>query len=79
VVTADSADPLVPLLNTFGVFAVGFSMRPLAGLLPGSVAEASVRHPELFPWSVAVRAGRLRAAAGDRPSAPRLTRATVDR
>jgi len=56
VVTADSADPLVPLLNTFGVFAVGFSMRPLAGLLPGSVAEASVRHPELFPWSVAVLA-----------------------
>jgi MHS family alpha-ketoglutarate permease-like MFS transporter len=35
----DSANPLVPLLSTFAVFAVGFFMRPLGGLLLGAVAD----------------------------------------
>ncbi|NMH96136.1 MFS transporter [Pseudonocardia acidicola] len=36
---AAAGQPLIPLLNTFAVFAVGFFMRPLGGLLLGSVAD----------------------------------------
>ena len=32
-------DPLVPLLSAFAVFAVGFFLRPIGGLLLGSVAD----------------------------------------
>ena len=34
-----TGDSLVPLLSTFAVFAVGFFMRPLGGLLMGAVAD----------------------------------------
>jgi MFS transporter, MHS family, alpha-ketoglutarate permease len=33
------ATALVPLPSTFAVFAVGFFMRPLGGLLMGSFAD----------------------------------------
>jgi MFS transporter, MHS family, alpha-ketoglutarate permease len=36
---SDTGDSLVPLLSTFAVFAVGFFMRPLGGLLVGSFAD----------------------------------------
>ncbi|MEV0617254.1 MFS transporter [Nonomuraea sp. NPDC050404] len=32
-------DPLLPLLSAFGIFAVGFFMRPLGGLLVGAFAD----------------------------------------
>ncbi|MEV4048773.1 MFS transporter, partial [Streptomyces sp. NPDC049744] len=36
----ESADnSLVPLLSTFAVFAVGFFMRPVGGLLMGAIAD----------------------------------------
>ncbi|MEW2219424.1 MFS transporter [Streptomyces sp. NPDC006990] len=38
---------LVPLLSTFAVFAVGFFMRPVGGLLLGSVADRSGRRAAL--------------------------------
>ncbi|MBF8185400.1 MFS transporter [Nonomuraea sp. K274] len=34
-----AGNPLVPLLSSFGVFAVGFFMRPLGGLLVGAFAD----------------------------------------
>ncbi|MCE0445983.1 hypothetical protein LT493_16930 [Streptomyces tricolor] len=34
-----TGDSLVPLLSTFAVFAVGFFMRPVGGLLIGAVAD----------------------------------------
>ena len=36
---SDSSNSLVPLLNSFGVFAVGFLARPLAGLFIGNFAD----------------------------------------
>jgi MHS family alpha-ketoglutarate permease-like MFS transporter len=38
---------LVPLLSTFAVFAVGFFMRPIGGLLMGAVADRSGRRAAL--------------------------------
>ncbi|MGH3324276.1 MAG: MFS transporter, partial [Streptomyces sp.] len=38
---------LVPLLSTFAVFAVGFFMRPVGGLLMGAVADRSGRRAAL--------------------------------
>lgn len=35
----ETDNPLVPLLSTFAVFAVGFFMRPLGGLLVGAFAD----------------------------------------
>ncbi|MFB4288449.1 MFS transporter [Nonomuraea sp. ATR24] len=35
----DSGNPLVPVLSAFAVFAVGFFMRPLGGLLVGAFAD----------------------------------------
>ncbi|MDG9715923.1 MFS transporter [Streptomyces sp. DH24] len=40
-------DSLVPLLSTFAVFAVGFFMRPLGGLLMGAVADRRGRRAAL--------------------------------
>ncbi|NED86276.1 MFS transporter, partial [Streptomyces sp. SID11233] len=38
---------LVPLLSTFAVFAVGFFMRPVGGLLMGAVADRRGRRAAL--------------------------------
>ncbi|GAA4057939.1 MFS transporter [Streptomyces shaanxiensis] len=43
--SADSS--LVPLLSTFAVFAVGFFMRPVGGLLMGAVADRRGRRAAL--------------------------------
>jgi MHS family alpha-ketoglutarate permease-like MFS transporter len=40
-------DSLVPLLSTFAVFAVGFFMRPLGGLLMGAIADRRGRRSAL--------------------------------
>ncbi|NLU73262.1 MFS transporter [Streptomyces sp. HNM0575] len=40
-------DSLVPLLATFAVFAVGFFMRPIGGLLLGVIADRSGRRAAL--------------------------------
>lgn len=44
---ADADDSLVPLLSTFAVFAVGFFMRPVGGLLMGAVADRHGRRAAL--------------------------------
>ncbi|MEU5588948.1 MFS transporter [Streptomyces chrestomyceticus] len=43
----DTGNPLVPLLSTFAVFAVGFFMRPVGGLLMGAVADRRGRRAAL--------------------------------
>ncbi|WP_405746711.1 MFS transporter [Streptomyces sp. NBC_01525] len=43
----DAANSLVPLLATFAVFAVGFFMRPVGGLLMGAVADRRGRRAAL--------------------------------
>lgn len=40
-------DSLVPLLSTFAVFAVGFFMRPVGGLLMGAIADRRGRRAAL--------------------------------
>ncbi|RXS87586.1 MFS transporter [Streptomyces sp. TM32] len=42
-----AASSLVPLLSTFAVFAVGFFMRPIGGLLMGAVADRRGRRAAL--------------------------------
>ncbi|MEU4892540.1 MFS transporter [Streptomyces sp. NPDC044780] len=42
-----AANSLVPLLSTFAVFAVGFFMRPVGGLLMGAVADRRGRRAAL--------------------------------
>jgi MHS family alpha-ketoglutarate permease-like MFS transporter len=42
-----SDNPLVPLLSTFAVFAVGFFMRPIGGLVLGSLADRFGRRAAL--------------------------------
>ncbi|MFD8144031.1 MFS transporter [Streptomyces sp. NPDC059708] len=42
-----AGDSLVPLLSTFAVFAVGFFMRPVGGLLMGAVADRRGRRTAL--------------------------------
>jgi MHS family alpha-ketoglutarate permease-like MFS transporter len=44
---ASSDNPLVPLLNTFAIFAVGFFMRPIGGLVLGSFADRFGRRAAL--------------------------------
>jgi MHS family alpha-ketoglutarate permease-like MFS transporter len=55
----DAADPLVPLLSAFAVFAVGFFMRPLGGLLLGSVADRVGRRNALTLTIVLMGGGSL--------------------
>ncbi|MER7024766.1 MFS transporter [Streptomyces ramulosus] len=43
----DAANSLVPLLATFAVFAVGFFMRPIGGLLMGAIADRRGRRAAL--------------------------------
>lgn len=59
----DSANPLVPLLSTFAVFAVGFFMRPLGGLLLGAVADRVGRRNALTITILMMGAGSLLMAA----------------
>ena len=42
-----AGNSLVPLLSTFAVFAVGFFMRPIGGLLLGAIADRSGRRAAL--------------------------------
>lgn len=42
------AEPLVALLGTFGIMAVGFIVRPISGLLIGLVADHFGRKPALM-------------------------------
>lgn len=42
-----AGNPLVPLLSAFAVFAVGFVMRPVGGLLLGAVADRRGRRAAL--------------------------------
>ncbi|WP_328390883.1 MFS transporter [Streptomyces sp. NBC_00400] len=42
-----AGDSLVPLLSTFAVFAVGFFMRPIGGLLMGAIADRRGRRTAL--------------------------------
>lgn len=42
-----TGDSLVPLLSTFAVFAVGFFMRPVGGLLMGAIADRRGRRTAL--------------------------------
>ncbi|GAA4935643.1 MFS transporter [Streptomyces coeruleoprunus] len=44
---AGSGNSLVPLLSTFAVFAVGFFMRPVGGLVMGAVADRHGRRAAL--------------------------------
>ncbi|UYQ66723.1 MFS transporter [Streptomyces peucetius] len=46
-----SGNSLVPLLSTFAVFAVGFFMRPVGGLLMGAVAD---RHGRRLALTVTI-------------------------
>ncbi len=48
---------LVPLLSTFAVFAVGFFMRPVGGLLMGAVADRRGRRAALAVTILAMGAG----------------------
>ncbi|MGD3109077.1 MFS transporter [Streptomyces sp. YGL11-2] len=43
----EAGNSLVPLLSTFAVFAVGFFMRPVGGLLMGAVADRRGRRAAL--------------------------------
>jgi MHS family alpha-ketoglutarate permease-like MFS transporter len=54
-----SDDPLVPLLSAFAVFAVGFFLRPLGGLLLGSVADRIGRRNALTVTIFMMGAGSL--------------------
>lgn len=49
-------DPLASLLQTFGVFAVGFLMRPVGGLIFGHIGDRLGRKRAL-EWSVLLMAG----------------------
>src|SRR6266850_1015117 len=46
-----SDDPLTSLLAAFGVFAIGFLMRPLGAVLFGYIGDRVGRGPALL-WSV---------------------------
>ncbi len=52
-------DPLVPLLSAFAVFAVGFFLRPLGGLLLGSLADRIGRRNALTVTILMMGAGSL--------------------
>ncbi|MEC4020300.1 MFS transporter [Streptomyces sp. H27-D2] len=50
---------LVPLLSTFAVFAVGFFMRPIGGLLMGAVADRQGRRAALTVTILLMGGGSL--------------------
>ncbi|GAU69120.1 putative dicarboxylate transporter [Streptomyces sp. NBRC 110611] len=55
----DTGNSLVPLLSTFAVFAVGFFMRPVGGLLMGAVADRRGRRAALTVTILLMGAGSL--------------------
>ncbi|MCQ4041805.1 MFS transporter [Streptantibioticus rubrisoli] len=54
-----SGNSLVPLLSTFAVFAVGFFMRPVGGLLMGAVADRRGRRAALTVTILLMGGGSL--------------------
>ncbi|MFS0718604.1 MFS transporter [Arthrobacter sp. 1P04PC] len=52
-------DPVVPLLSAMAIFAVGFFMRPLGGLLGGMVADRLGRKKALTATVMLMGAGSL--------------------
>ncbi|SDH84183.1 MFS transporter [Nonomuraea jiangxiensis] len=56
---SDTGNSLVPLLSTYGVFAVGFFMRPLGGLLVGAFADRFGRKAAMTFTIVLMGAGSL--------------------
>ncbi|MFE9723909.1 MFS transporter [Streptomyces sp. NPDC005794] len=54
-----ASNSLVPLLSTFAVFAVGFFMRPIGGLLMGAVADRHGRRTALTATILLMGAGSL--------------------
>ncbi|MFF3766332.1 MFS transporter [Streptomyces sp. NPDC001922] len=54
-----SGNSLVPLLSTFAVFAVGFFMRPVGGLLMGAVADRHGRRAALTVTILLMGGGSL--------------------
>ncbi len=56
--TKDQAG-LTALLNTFAIFAIGFFMRPIGGLLMGAVADRLKRKTALTATILLMRAGSL--------------------
>ncbi|MFE7318357.1 MFS transporter [Streptomyces sp. NPDC057555] len=54
-----AGNSLVPLLSTFAVFAVGFFMRPIGGLLMGAVADRRGRRAALTVTILMMGAGSL--------------------
>ncbi|MFC5721545.1 MFS transporter [Streptomyces gamaensis] len=54
-----SGNSLVPLLSTFAVFAVGFFMRPVGGLLMGAVADRYGRRTALTATILLMGGGSL--------------------
>ncbi|UQI46613.1 MFS transporter [Streptomyces sp. HU2014] len=54
-----SGNSLVPLLSTFAVFAVGFFMRPVGGLLMGSIADRRGRRAALTATILLMGGGSL--------------------
>ncbi|ADD41442.1 MFS transporter [Stackebrandtia nassauensis] len=55
----EGGGPLVPLLNTFAIFAVGFFMRPVGGLLLGWFADRFGRRSALTLTITLMGAGGL--------------------
>lgn len=51
-----SADPVASVLAAFGVFAIGFFMRPIGGLIFGHIGDCVGRRTALT-WSVILMAG----------------------
>ncbi|MBT2384982.1 MFS transporter [Streptomyces sp. ISL-11] len=54
-----SGNSLVPLLSTFAVFAVGFFMRPVGGLLMGAIADRRGRRAALTVTILLMGGGSL--------------------
>ena len=48
-------DPIVGLIQTYGVFAAGYMMRPLGGVLFGYIADR-IGRTQALKWSIAVMA-----------------------
>ncbi|MER7558808.1 MFS transporter [Nocardioides sp. NPDC126508] len=55
----DNADPVSALLSTFAVFAIGFLMRPLGGIVFGWVADRKGRKFVLVTTMLTMAAGSL--------------------
>jgi MHS family alpha-ketoglutarate permease-like MFS transporter len=72
-----SDNSLVPLLSTFAVFAVGFFMRPVGGLLMGAVADRRGRRAALTVTILLMGGGSLLVALTPTYAATGLLAPTV--